>query len=249
MRSLTRSRKHQKPVPFLENQYRVHGAFHPSSMVVRWPAVVVLSAAVRVAQVLHDVCSMLSALHTPTLSVRRPSLHRRCAASYSFFASPAIVSSVFAAQCVCHRVWCAHTGAICPGDVVVLPMDVQPATGSVHNGAGRQQTTQPVPGRGKSRWSCQAPPPSAATYRRPGPGHFSFGHATAGRRRAVTHPAARDNAVGVTLRMYLSVIQLYAPSPLPKVLLIFTLHVHPLLLPPPHDVLLYLCPPTAVAHS
>jgi len=84
-------------------------------------------------------------------------------------------------------------------------MDVQPATGSVHGGAGRQQAAQPVPGRRKSRRSRQTP--SAATCRRRGPGHFSFGHATAGCRRAVTHPAACDNDVGVTLRMYLSVIQ------------------------------------------
>jgi len=89
-------------------------------------------------------------VRTPTSSVRRPSFHRRGPVSYPLVASPAIVSS-FAAQCVCHRVWCAHTGAICPGDVVVLPMDVQPATGSVHDGAGRQQAAQPVPGRGKSR--------------------------------------------------------------------------------------------------
>lgn len=148
---------------------------------------------------------MLSALRTPTSLVRRPSLRRRGSVPYPLFLSPAIISSVFATQCVYHRVWCAHTGAICPGDVVVLPMDVQPATGSVHGGAGRQQAAQPVSGRGKSRRSRQAP--SAAICRRRGPGHFSFGHATAGRSRAVTYPAARDNAVGVTLRMYLSVIR------------------------------------------
>lgn len=88
-----------------------------------------------------------------TASVRRLSFHRRGPVSYlSSSALSVKSSSVFAAQCgVHHRVWCARTGAICPGDVVVLPMDVQPATGSVRGGAGRQQAAKPVPGRRKSR--------------------------------------------------------------------------------------------------
>jgi len=142
------------------------------------------------------------------------SAHRRCQSSVrrsvvavqsrTNFPRYLQISSAFAAQCVRYRVCCARTGAICLGDVVVLSMDVQPATGSVHGGTGRQQAAQQVPGRGKSRRCCQASPQSAAARR--GASHFSTGHATAGHHRTVAYPIARDNAVGVTLRMYLLVL-------------------------------------------
>lgn len=100
---LTRSRTHRKPVPFLKNQYRVHGAFHPSSTVTRWLAVVVLSAAVRVAQVRHDVCCP----HTDVVSPPSVALSSR-SCPVPVTASSAIIVCVRCTVCPSPCVVCAY---------------------------------------------------------------------------------------------------------------------------------------------
>lgn len=103
------------------------------------------------------------------------------------------------------RAECAR-GAICPGHVLVLPMDVQPAAGPVRAGAARQQAPQPVPGRRQSARRRRARQAAAAAASGGGGGHVPSGHPAAGDRRAAAHPAAgRHHAVRgrVTLCTYI----------------------------------------------